>query len=138
MDKLVERWQISSTLLRGWIPEDFTKALFADAVDIDSSNMYWTDKRKRKYTLKKEWIGMLMCTLSGFYESLTSQNALASFKEKRILAMLGRALRSSRQHRSTVLHSSSLNPRRFAPSGFFGRIPPKIEWMTLPSDRIPM
>ena len=50
--------------------------------------------------------------------------------------MLGRALRSSRQHRSTVLHSSSLNPSRFAPSGFFGRIPPVIERMTMMFDSI--
>jgi hypothetical protein len=73
VDKLVERWQISSTLLRGWIPEDFTKALFADAVDIDNSNMYWTGGRNKKYTLEKERvkIGMLMCALSGRVKNLS-------------------------------------------------------------------
>jgi hypothetical protein len=72
VDKLLERWQISSTLLKGWFPEDCTRALFANAVDIDNSNMYWTDKRNKKYTLEKEWvkIGMLMCTLSGCVKNL--------------------------------------------------------------------
>jgi hypothetical protein len=52
--KLLERWQISSTLLRGWFSEDCTKALFVDAVNIDNSNMYWTNKRNKEYTSEKE------------------------------------------------------------------------------------
>ena len=51
------------------------------------------------------------------------QNAVASLREERISSTRGRALRSSSQHSSTVPHSSSLNPRRFTSSGFFGRIP---------------
>jgi len=58
--------------------------------------------------------------------SLTYQNNTAAFKEEWISPTPGRALRSSSQHCSTVLHSSSLNPRRFAPSGFFGRTPSKV------------
>jgi hypothetical protein len=72
VNKPLERWRISSTLLKGWFPEDCTKTLFADAMDIDNSNMYWTDKRAKKYTSEKEWvkIGMLMCTLSGCIKNL--------------------------------------------------------------------
>jgi hypothetical protein len=68
-----------------------------------------------------------MCMLSGRVKNLlTCQNAAASLKQERISSTLGRALRSPRQHRSTIPHSSSLNPRRFAPSGFSGRIPSVI------------
>jgi hypothetical protein len=58
------------------------------------------------------------------------QNAVALLREERISSTRGRALRSSSQHSSTVLHSSSLNPRRFASFGFFGRTPSMIARMT--------
>ena len=44
-----------------------------------------------------------------------------SVSATRISSTRGRALRSSGQVRSTVLHRSLLKPRCFAPSGFFGR-----------------
>jgi hypothetical protein len=50
-----------------------------------------------------------------------------------ILYTRGRALRSSGQHRSTVLHRSLLKPRCFAPSGFFGRTPSMISLTTIMS-----
>ena len=67
-------------------------------------------------------------------KSLIYQNAVASFKEEMISSALGRALRSSSQHNPTVLHSSLLNPRCFAPSGFFGRTPSKISLTTIISE----
>ena len=54
MDEPIERWQISSMLLRGWFPEDCTKALFADVVDIVNSNVYWKSKCDKEYTSEKE------------------------------------------------------------------------------------
>ena len=39
---------------KGWFPEDCTEALFADAVDIDNYNMYWTNKRNWEHTLEEE------------------------------------------------------------------------------------
>ena len=69
-------------------------------------------------------------------ESLVGQNAVASFKAERISSTLGRALRSASQHCSTVFHSRSLNPRCFAPSGFFGRIPPVTMRMIIISDGV--
>ena len=68
--------------------------------------------------------------------SLIHQNAVAPFKEEIISSTTGRALRSSSQHSSTVLHSSLLNPRLFVPSGFSGRIPSVIARMTGGSDWI--
>ena len=47
---------------------------------------------------------------------------------------LGRALRSPNQHRSTVPHSSSLNPSRFDPSGRLGRTPSIIALVAIISD----
>ena len=65
-----------------------------------------------------------MYMLSDCVRNLTSQNTTVSFKHERIPSMTGRALRSCCQHNLTILHTSSLNPNRFAPSGFSGRIPP--------------
>jgi hypothetical protein len=73
-------------------------------------------------------------TVQPLYHSLIYQNAAASFKEERISSMPGRALRSSFQHSSIVLHNSLLNPRRFAPSGFIGRTPSMISLTTIISD----
>jgi hypothetical protein len=38
----------------GLVPRGLTKALFTDAVDTNNSNMYWTNKRNKKYTSGKE------------------------------------------------------------------------------------
>jgi len=62
------------------------------------------------------------------------QNAEASFRRERISPTPGRALRSSCQLSSTILHSSLLNPSRFAPSGFFGRTPSMIALTARMSD----
>ena len=70
------------------------------------------------------------------YNCLICQNAAASFKQEMISSTLGRTLRSARQHSSTAFHSSLLNPRRLAPSGFCGRTPPVIARMTIISDWI--
>jgi hypothetical protein len=72
-----------------------------------------------------------MQTVQVPYHTLTCQNAVAPFKQERISSTTGRALRSFRQHRSTVFHNSSLNPSRLAPSGFAGRIPAVIVRMTI-------
>ena len=81
-----------------------------------------------------------MCTLFDFLitnqSSLIYQNAAASFKHERIPSTLGRATRSSIQHSSTILHSSSLNPRCFARSGFSGRTPSVIALIARISDGI--
>ena len=66
------------------------------------------------------------------------QNAAATFKQERISPTLGRALQSSSQHNPTILHSSSLNPRRSAPPGFFGRSPSMIALTARISDEISM
>jgi len=78
----------------------------------------------------------LLDSLFWVQNSLIYQNGMASFKLERISSTLGRALRSSSQHSSTVLHSSLLNPSCFAPSGFFGRIPSMIAWTARISDGI--
>jgi hypothetical protein len=77
-----------------------------------------------------------VCTVRLRQRSFMYQNAVASFKVERIFSTQGRALRSSSQHNSTVLHSSLLNPRRLTPSGFFGRTPSMISLTTIMSDWI--
>ena len=69
---------------------------------------------------------------------LVSQDATASVKQEMISSTPGRALRSSNQLRSTLPHSSSLNPSRFASSGFFGRTPSMISLTATMSDWISM
>ena len=94
------------------------------------------DRGKRYASKNSGWIQERQCPYypASCQESLISQNTLAWFKAEWISATLGRAFRSSIQHSSTVLHSSSLNPRRFAPSGFSGRIPPVTMRMIITSD----
>lgn len=62
--------------------------------------------------------------------SLVYQNGAASFKREWMTSAPGRALRSSNQHCPTISHSSSVNPRRSASSGFLGRTPSTIAPMT--------
>ena len=54
------------------------------------------------------------------------QNAVASFKQERISSTVGLSSRFSFQHRSTIAHSSPLNPRSAGSSGFFGLSPSMI------------
>jgi len=64
------------------------------------------------------------------YNSQIFQNGVALSKQERIPFALGRLFRPSNQHDSMVSHSSLLNPRCVASSGFFGRTPSIIAFMT--------
>ena len=62
---------------------------------------------------------------------LACQDGGTPFRQERISSTPGRALKSSSQHCLVMFHIASVNPRRIAFSGFFGRTPSMTARMTL-------